>query len=199
MSFHRRGYALVAGVDEAGRGAWAGPLVAGAVILPTDFQPQIIRDSKRLSPSQRQRIFVHITGGAVSWAVAVVSNQLVDKKGIGPANRLALEQAVRNLHLKPQAVLVDAFKIKVGKKPIKAVIHGDAKVLAIAAASIVAKVTRDELMRGYHRLLPAYEFHRHKGYGTKRHQWLLKKHGPSSIHRLTWAPFKKLKRIKKFD
>lgn len=183
-----KGYKLIAGVDEAGRGAWAGPVVAGAVILSVDFKPRIIRDSKMLSPKQRERMFVHITGGSISWAVAVASNQLVDKKGMGYVNRMVLQDAVNNLHVKPQAVLVDALKITVGKKSVKAIIRGDAKVLSIAAASIVAKVVRDELLRGWHRLYPAYEFHKHKGYGTARHHRLLKKHGPSPIHRMTWKP-----------
>lgn len=187
-----KGYKRVAGVDEVGRGAWAGPLVAGAVILAEGFKPKIIRDSKLLSPKQRERMFVYITRHAVSWAVAVALPEEIDKKGIGLINKKFLARAAQNLDIKPQAILVDAFTIKFSQKPVKAIIRGDAKVLSIAAASIVAKVVRDELMRGMHRLYPQYEFYRHKGYGTQRHQALLKKYGPSPIHRMTWTPMKDL-------
>ena len=186
--FWRQGRRLVAGVDEVGKGAWAGPLVTAAVILSENFPVKNIRDSKQLTPKQREKMFVHITTGAISWAVAVADPAAIDRRGIQKVNLALLKEAVRKLHIQPQAVLVDAFPIEIGKKPVKALIRGDAKVVSIAAASIVAKVARDELMRGMHRLYPQYRFDVHKGYGTTLHQELLKKHGPSAIHRMTWSP-----------
>jgi ribonuclease HII len=189
-ALRKQGHRLIAGADEAGKGSWAGPIVAAAVILSPDFAPKIVNDSKQLTELQRQRMFVHITRNSVSWAVGVVSSQEIDHKGIVAANKKALLTALKKLHIRPQAILVDAVKLKVGKKPVKAIIHGDAKVLSIAAASIVAKVVRDALMVGQHRLYPQYEFAQHKGYGTARHGALLKQHGPSPIHRRSFSPLR---------
>ena len=189
-ALRKQGHRFIAGADEAGKGSWAGPIVAAAVILPPDFPPKIINDSKQLTELQRQRMFVHITQLAVSWAVGVVSAQEIDHKGIVAANKKALLVALKKLHVRPQAILVDAVKLKVGRKPVKAIVHGDAKVLSIAAASIIAKVVRDALMVGQHRLWPQYEFATHKGYGTARHQVLLQKLGPSPIHRHSFAPLR---------
>jgi ribonuclease HII len=190
QELRKRGHTHVAGVDEVGKGAWAGPLVAAAVILPADFDPKICNDSKLLSPKQREKMFVHITRNAVSWAVSVVPPQYIDQQGISAANKKAILDALKRLHVRPHAVLVDAVKIKYGKKPVKAIIDGDAKVLSIAAASIVAKVVRDALMTGEHRLHPQYEFHIHKGYGTPKHQKFLKQHGMSTTHRRSFQPMK---------
>lgn len=187
-ALRKQGYQLIAGADEAGKGSWAGPLVAAAVILPLDFAPRLVNDSKVLTPKMRERMFVHITRHCLSWAVGVVPPQYIDRRGIVAANKKALLDALKRLHVRPQAVLVDAVKLRYGKKPVKAIIDGDAKVLSIAAASIVAKVVRDELMRGEHRLYPDYEFPVHKGYGTVRHLALLKQHGPSPIHRRSFRP-----------
>lgn len=188
--FHAAGKKLVAGVDEAGKGAWAGPLVAGAVILDDAFESKLVNDSKQLTAKQRELMFVHITHHALSWAVAVIPPAEIDRDGISAANRQALESAVRKLHIAPQAVLIDAVNMKIGKLPVKSVIHGDAISLSIAAASIVAKVVRDSLMDGEHRLYPQYNFAAHKGYGTAAHEQALKKHGPSPIHRQSFAPLK---------
>lgn len=184
------GHVHVAGADEAGKGAWAGPIVAGAVILAEDFDPKIINDSKILTAKQRERMFVHIARNAISWAVGVVPAEEIDRDGIVAANRKALELAVKRLHVQPHAVLVDAVPIVVNGTPVKAIIDGDAKCLSIAAASIVAKVTRDALMTGHHRIHPQYGFDVHKGYGTASHERALKKHGPSAIHRRSFAPLK---------
>lgn len=186
--FWKQGLTLVAGVDEVGRGAWAGPIVAAAVILPPKFLAKDCADSKVLSPKKRQEMFVHITRQALSWSVAVVEQDVIDAKGLAYANKLVLTLAVEKLHLKPQAVLVDAFPLSFGKKPVKAIIDGDAKVLSIAAASIVAKVARDELMRAEHRHYPEYKFDAHKGYGTRSHHLMIKKYGPSAIHRMSFRP-----------
>lgn len=186
--FRKQGHRHIAGADEAGKGSWAGPIVAAAVILPVDFAPRYVHDSKQLTERQREQMFVHITRYAISWAVGVVTAQEIDQKGIVAANKKALLLAVKKLHVRPQAILVDAVKLKIGKKPVKAIIRGDAKVLSIAAASIVAKVVRDALMVGQHRLYPYYEFHIHKGYGTAKHARLLKQHGLSAIHRRSFRP-----------
>jgi ribonuclease HII len=187
---HEAGKKFVAGVDEVGKGAWAGPLVAGAVIIDDTFAPKNINDSKVLSAKQREKLFVHIARHAVSWAVSVVPADEIDKHGITNANHKALAQAVARLHVKPNAVLVDAVRIKLGKMPVKAIVHGDAISLSIAAASIVAKVVRDTLMDGEHRLYPQYGFKIHKGYGTEAHRKALAKHGPSPIHRRSFKPLK---------
>ncbi len=188
QALRKKGYHRIAGVDEAGKGSWAGPIVAGAVILSKGFEPKLVNDSKALSPKQREKMFVHITRQADAWAVGVVEHTIIDKRGIQYANIKALEDAIKKLSVKPDAVLVDAVKLKIGKKPVKAIINGDAKVLSIAAASIVAKVVRDALMNGQHRLFPQYGFNVHKGYGTAKHQAALKKHGVSPIHRMSFRP-----------
>ncbi len=190
QAWHQQGLIYIAGADEAGKGSWAGPIVGAAVILPLDFDQKIVNDSKQLSERQRERMFVHITRQAISWAVGVVSPQEIDQKGIVAANKKSLLLALKKLHVHPQAILVDAVKLKVGKKPVRAIIHGDAKVVSIAAASIVAKVVRDALMVGQHRLYPEYAFNIHKGYGTAKHKQLLKKYGPSVIHRKSFRPVK---------
>lgn len=190
----KNGHRHIAGADEAGKGSWAGPIVAAAVILPAGFAPKIVNDSKQLSQTQREKMFVHVTRNAVSWAVGIVSAQEIDRKGIVAANKKALLTALKKLHVRPDAILIDAVKLKYGKKPVTAIIKGDAKVLSIAAASIVAKVVRDALMVGQHRLYPQYDFHIHKGYGTKQHEQLLRKHGVSAIHRKSFRPVKALVR-----
>ena len=182
----------IAGLDEAGKGAWAGPLVAGAVILPVGFRALTVNDSKVLTAKQRERLFVHITRHATAWAVGVVHSSYIDRHGIAAANKKALIDALKKLHVRPDAILVDAVRIKYGKKPVKAIIDGDAKVLSIAAASIVAKVVRDSLMDTERFLWPQYDFPQHKGYGTAAHQRALATHGPSAIHRRTFRPIKDL-------
>lgn len=188
QTLRQRGWKHVAGVDEAGKGSWAGPIVAGAVILSAEFIPKIVNDSKVLTPRQREKMFVHITRTAVAWSVGVVSHEQIDQKGIQWANIKAMHHALQGLHVFPDAVLVDAIKLKYGRRPVKAIIDGDAKVLSIAAASIVAKVVRDALMDGEHRLYPQYGFNIHKGYGTAKHLAALTKYGPSPIHRRSFRP-----------
>lgn len=182
----------VAGTDEVGRGSWAGPIVAAAVILPHDFEAKAVRDSKTLSPAQREKMFVHVTRKAIAWAVGVVSSEIIDRDGISAANQLAMVTSLQKLHIQPDAVLVDAVKIHYAQKPVIAVISGDAKILSIAAASIVAKVIRDTLMHGEHRLYPAYGFSGHKGYGTKDHETAIRVHGLTPIHRRSFQPMKSL-------
>ena len=192
------GFQKIAGIDEAGKGALAGPLVAAAVILPIGHQIIGINDSKKLSEKKRDDLFFKIKRKALSWSVHVVENEEIDKNGIIWANRIAIEKCILKLHEKPDYVLIDAIKVK-SKIPTKSIINGDRKVISIAAASIIAKVTRDHLMYGYRHQHPEYKFHNHKGYGTLIHQRLIKKHGPSSIHRITFEPIKSLikKKIRK--
>ncbi len=189
-ALRKQGYRRIAGTDEAGKGSWAGPIVAAAVILPEGFSPKLVNDSKQLTEQQRQKMFVYITRNCISWAVGVISSQEIDQKGIVAANKKAMLTALKKLHVRPDAVLVDAITLKYGKKPVRAIIKGDATVLSVAAASIVAKVVRDALMVGQHRLFPQYAFHIHKGYGTPKHALLIKKHGLSPIHRKSFRPMK---------
>ena len=195
------GASLVAGVDEAGRGAWAGPVVAGAVIFP---QPEallermrrdelaaelsLLRDSKLLPAALREQLFDVIGATACAAGVGIVSPALVDVIGLGPANRLAMTRAVRDLGVRPHFLLVDAFKIHSLRIPQRPIIRGDALCMSIAAASIVAKVTRDRIMRGYDAEYPGYGFAQHKGYGTRAHVAALLKLGVSPLHRRSYAP-----------
>ncbi len=187
-----QGLMRVAGVDEAGRGPWAGPVVAGAVILPVD--PGVaralagVRDSKQLSPRQRERLFAVIQAAAVSWAAGVVPSEEIDRLGILPATRLAMRLAVNALGVAPQALLVDAVRLPAIPLPQRSLIHGDALSLSIAAASIIAKVTRDRLMVELDAQYPGYGFARHKGYGTTLHALALNELGPCPIHRRSFAP-----------
>jgi ribonuclease HII len=188
----KQGYGLVAGTDEAGRGAWAGPLVAAAVILPKEFSILGINDSKKLSPAKREKLYEQITRVAVSWQAVVISREQIDLHGVGRVNMEALRQSVDLLPVKPEAVLVDAFKIFHRTIPHRSIIKGDAKVISIAAASIIAKVTRDRLMTGYHKKYPQYNFHKHKGYGTAEHYKRILKHGLFPLHRLSFEPLKSM-------
>jgi ribonuclease HII len=187
-----QGLVRVVGLDEAGRGPWAGPVVAGAVILPAD--PAVaralagVRDSKQLSPRQRERLFDLIREVALSWAPGVVSSDEIDRLGILPATRLAMRLAVATLGASPQALLVDAVRLPAIALPQRSLIHGDAQCLSIAAASIVAKVIRDRMMVDVDRLFPGYGFARHKGYGTPQHAQALRELGPCPMHRRSFAP-----------
>lgn len=193
-AFRKAGHEHIAGTDEVGKGAWAGPIVAAAVVLPERFPVKGVRDSKQLSPAAREKLFVRITKHALSWAVGVVSHDVIDKIGIQKANHRAIEQSLKKLHVRPDAVLVDAVKVKFGKKPVKAIVKGDVKVLSIAAASIVAKVVRDTLMKGFDREHPGYGFGKHMGYGTAAHRSRIKRIGLSKIHRMSFEPMKHMER-----
>lgn len=187
-----QGFQVLAGVDEAGCGCWAGPVYAAAVILPLDSRIGLIRDSKRLSLDQRLRVIVDIKSKAAAWAVGTATHQEVDQLNIRQAAFLAMRRALENLAIQPQAVIVDGFTIPNLSIPCRRVIGGDRLVKSIAAASIIAKVERDLEMERLDKLYPGYGFENHKGYGTKQHQLALKKLGASPIHRMTYAPLKKL-------
>ncbi len=192
----KQGFTLVAGVDEAGRGAWAGPIAAAAVILPANKTIRGITDSKRLTPKKREQLYERITKNAVTWAVALLDHTAIDSIGIQEANRRVMAMAIERLRTRPKVVLSDGLHILTTNTPSQAIIRGDSRVYVIAAASIVAKVTRDRLMVKYHGAYPAYEFHRHKGYGTKRHLKLLRANGVSPIHRKSFAPIRKRLQVK---
>lgn len=187
----QKGYQWIAGVDEAGRGPLAGPVVAAAVILPADYRNRRIKDSKLLTDIAREQLFIEIKNVAVSYAIGIVGWKEIDEMNILEASKLAMRQAVLKLDPAPDFILSDAVPLNVMGIPQKAVIHGDRKVFCIAAASILAKVSRDRLMLKYHKKYPQYGFAEHMGYGTEIHLSAIKKHGPCPIHRLSFSPFSK--------
>lgn len=171
----------IAGVDEAGRGPLAGPVVAACCILPLDCMIDGINDSKKLSEPKREKLYCEITASAV-FKVSVIPQEVIDEINILRATKRAMAECIENMPVKPELVLIDAVDIKVSV-PIKSIIKGDAQSYNIAAASIIAKVTRDRLMRDYDNLYPQYGFAKNKGYGTKEHIEALKKCGPCPLHR----------------
>lgn len=186
-----RGFSIVAGVDEAGCGCWAGPVYAAAVILPFDSRIGLVRDSKTLSLDQRLRISAQIREEAADWSVAFATHEEVDALNIRKAGALAMLRAVQGLKMRPQFVLIDAFPIPGLEMPSKSIVQADAKVKCVAAASVLAKVARDIRMGELDAAYPGYGFADHKGYGTKAHQEALARLGPSPIHRMSYAPLKK--------
>jgi len=188
-----QGYGRIAGVDEVGRGSWAGPVVAAAVILPLHLANinvllSTVDDSKKLTPEQRQDAFQRIMSIGASVALGWSSQHVVDTDGLGAANQRALQRAVRNLPVAPQALLVDYFRLSECSLAQVCLPRGDGLSLSIAAASIVAKVVRDRWMVTCDRRYPAYGFASHKGYGTRAHREALKRHGPCALHRRSFAP-----------
>lgn len=177
--------ASICGIDEAGRGPLAGPVVAGAVILPKDCRILYLNDSKKLSEKRREELFLKIQERAVAYAVGIVGPERIDQINILQATYEAMRQAVGKLSVKPQVLLNDAVKIPGLPEELKQVkiIHGDALSLSIAAASVMAKVTRDHMMVAYDAQYPVYGFAKHKGYGTAAHIQALRKHGACPIHR----------------
>ena len=196
LNFERKlwsqGYSHIAGVDEAGRGAWAGPVVAAAVILPQNVEiPQGLRDSKLLTPKKREELSEQIKEIAVSFSVAEVSVLTIEKKGIATAAQMAMRKALRNLKPSPDFVLIDYFTLKYLKKSSqRAIKKGDLYCASIAAASILAKVFRDQLMRELdsRREFEVYQFGKHKGYGTRQHQKAIREYGVCPIHRISFVP-----------
>jgi ribonuclease HII len=184
----RQGFVHIAGVDEVGRGCLAGPVVAAAVILQPDHYVPGVADSKLLSPDDRDRLFPDITCAAVHWSVAVVSAGDIDRLNIHQASLLAMRQAVTSLVPLPGFVLVDGFRIPELVMPQRPIVGGDRRSTAIAAASILAKVTRDRLMIELHAQDPRYGFDRHKGYATKDHLDAVGRFGYSPAHRRSFRP-----------
>jgi ribonuclease HII len=173
----------IAGVDEAGRGPLAGPVVAAAVVFPKDVWIPGIDDSKKLSPSAREELFSDICRCAVTFGVGVVDQSVIDVINIREASLMAMKSALSQLNPKPDYILVDGNYFRSSSVPFEAIIHGDAKVFSIAAASIVAKVIRDRLMQILHLRYPEYGFDRHKGYATKQHIAAIQAFGRCEIHR----------------
>lgn len=179
-------YSLICGIDEAGRGPLAGPVVAGAVILPKDCEILYLNDSKKLSPSKREALYEEIMEKAEAVGVGMASPARIDEINILQATYEAMREAVYNLGVTPELLLNDAVTIPDVSIPQVPIIKGDAKSVSIAAASIIAKVTRDRLMVQYDEILPGYGFARHKGYGSKDHIEAIRRLGPTPIHRQTF-------------
>ena len=179
-------FSYICGIDEAGRGPLAGPVVAGAVVLPKDCRILYVNDSKKLSEKKREMLYDVILNEAVSVGVGIVSPERIDEINILNATYEAMREAINNLTVKPDILLNDAVTIPGVDIEQVPIIKGDAKSLSIASASIIAKVTRDRLMYHYDELYPEYGFAKHKGYGTKLHTDVLKEIGPCPIHRKTF-------------
>ncbi|MBW8010681.1 MAG: ribonuclease HII [Chloroflexi bacterium] len=190
----REGVESVAGIDEAGRGALAGPVSAAAVVLPAN--PILsnvlkgVRDSKQMTPKQREKWAQVIRESAITWQVGFASNNEIDDFGIVPATKLAAKRAIEKLDIFPEHLLIDALLLPEITPPQTSLIKGDARSLSIAAASILAKVTRDEYLRTQDELYPRYGFYANKGYGTAMHRAALDNWGPCPIHRRSFAPLK---------
>ena len=180
---------FIAGVDEVGRGPLAGPVVAAAVILPKNIEDLGFDDSKKLSASKREEIYRLIQEKAIAIGIGIVDADIIDQVNIYQASRLAMQQAVSELKIQPDYLLIDAMKIDVNTPQI-GIIKGDAKSISIAAASIVAKQVRDQMMQEFDELYPGYDFSNNAGYGTPKHLEGLNKKGICPIHRKTFAPIK---------
>ncbi len=198
------GFCSIAGVDEAGRGPLAGPVVAAAVVLPRGFEPGGIRDSKLLTEKQREELAPIIKHGAVSWGLGIVGASEIDRSNILKATLLAMAKACHSLATAPDCLLIDgnqtippelfAFGRLTGQSPLRqtAIIKGDQLCLSIAAASIIAKEARDGMMIALDARYPQYGFAQHKGYGSAAHLEALRRHGPSPVHRRSFAPVRRL-------
>lgn len=197
MALLSQGYFLVAGLDEAGRGCLAGPVVAAAVMLPLGdvacaSRLEGVRDSKQLTRAARESLYDTIMQYALAVGVGIGSVELIDERNILQATKCAMRAAIEQLSIPPHALLLDALFLPDVSLPQRSIIKGDARCLSIAAASIIAKVTRDRLMVQLDKQYPAYGFARHKGYGTEAHLAALREHGASPVHRQSFAPVREL-------
>lgn len=203
--FFDLGYNLVGGVDEAGRGPLAGPVVAACVVIGRDFRLDhddlaLVADSKKLSAKRRERLFRVIREKALAVEIGIVDNQTIDRINILQASFLAMRRAISKLSVEPDYIILDgAFKIPKLNKPQTAIVKGDATVFCVAAASIIAKVSRDWLMSELDKKYPDYGFAKHKGYGTKLHLDRIAAHGPCPIHRSSFRPIKEIWPENKID
>ena len=200
--YYNKDINFIVGCDEAGRGCLLGPVYAGAVILPKDFKDDLINDSKKLSAKQREKAYQIIIENAIAWGIGFCTPEEIDRINILNASRLAMERAIENLHHQYDMILTDAVKMKGYDVPCEAIIHGDAKSQCIAAASILAKVSRDCVCEELDKQYPYYNIKKNKGYGTKDHLEALEKYGPvEHLHRFTYAPVKRslIKKITLFD
>lgn len=187
---YREGYRAIVGIDEVGRGSWAGPIIAAAVIMPIKPRVYGVRDSKVLTPNKRAELAERIQERASAWAVGIVHSHEIDEYGISEANRKAMLRAAKELPAEPDYFLIDAFKIVGLSAKYAAIAHGDSMVYSIAAASVIAKVYRDSLMEELHEQYPQYGWANNKGYGTAQHQEALDKHGLCPLHRASFHPMK---------
>ncbi len=186
----RKGFKYIAGIDEAGKGSWAGPVFAAVVILDLREKIPGIKDSKLLRLPARKKAYEEIIKKAVAWSVGMASNVEIDKLGIDKANKLAMKRALEKISPKPDFIMIDAVKLNYQDIPSLSIIDGDYKVMTIAAASIIAKVLRDQMMDEFDEKYPQYGFKHHKGYGTTHHFHMLNEHGICDLHRKTWEPMK---------
>ncbi len=185
-----KGYQRVAGLDEAGRGPLAGPVVSAIFVITPEFINTEVNDSKQLTPLQRERLFNLLTSGSWEYGVGIVEPEEIDRINIYQASRVAMLKALQSLQHSPDYLLVDALVVPETKIEQKSIIHGDARSVAIAAASIIAKYTRDQIMIDYEGIYPGYGFAKHKGYPTREHYEALNRLGPSPIHRNSFCLYK---------
>jgi ribonuclease HII len=186
----KKGFFLIAGIDEAGRGPLAGPVVSAAVILPVEFHAPGLNDSKTLSPKKRENFYEMIYAGADAIGIGIVDVAEIDQINILQSALLSMVLAVKNLQIKPDFLLIDGNFVTNADYPQQAIIKGDTLSFSIAAASVMAKVTRDRIMEEYHSMYPVYGFNRHKGYPTQEHRDAIKTHGCCPIHRKTFKGVK---------
>ena len=188
---YKADYQAIAGIDEVGRGPLAGPVVAAAVILPPECKIKGLNDSKKIPKKKHQEIYQAVLDKALAVGVGLMNNEIIDQVNIYEATKLAMKEALSKLSLKPDYLLIDAMKLDVDI-PQESIIKGDANSLSIAAASIVAKVTRDKLMADYDKKFPGYDFAKNAGYGTRSHLQGLERSGVTPIHRKTFEPIKSM-------
>lgn len=186
-NLYKEGVTLIAGVDEVGRGPLIGPVVACACILPVNFYHKDIKDSKKLSEKKREEMYKIIKENAISIGLGIVSEKVIDELNIYEATKIAMKEAIKNLNITPEHVLIDAMKLELNI-PSTSIIKGDAKSESIAAASIIAKVTRDHMLDEMDKEYPMYDLKNNNGYGTKKHLEALKTHGPCKYHRVSYSP-----------
>jgi len=193
------GHRYIAGVDEAGRGPLAGPVVIAAVILPNNYNNPLIDDSKKLSEKQRNELYGEIIKNALAYKIVVIDEATIDKVNIYQASKLGMINAIKAIKHPVDLVLTDAMPIGELKVEVVSLIKGDSKSISIAAASILAKVTRDQLMMNLHNLYPQYGFDKHKGYPTKAHLAAIEKYGITKYHRLSYKPVASAKQLSLFE
>ena len=189
--YYEKGLTLIAGSHEAGRGPLAGPLVVAACILPKGYQHELINDSKKLTDKKRRMLYETIKKDALAYHIEVIDIETIDKINIYQASKLGMKICLEKLSIKPEAALLDAMNLDMDY-PVESIIKGDEKSLSIAAASILAKVYRDDLMIEYSKEYPQYQFDKNKGYGTKVHLEALDKYGITPLHRKTYEPVKSM-------
>ena len=187
LSLYNNKIQYICGIDEAGRGPLAGPVVVGAVIMPKDSFIEGVNDSKKISEKKREKLYDLITEEAIAYGVGIIDHNTIDEINILNATKLGLKKSIEELKIRPDIILVDALNnMDTNGIPYKSIIKGDAKIYSIACASIIAKVTRDRIMREWDSIYPEYGFERHKGYGTAAHIAAIKENGPCIIHRKTF-------------